>query len=131
METSHELSHVSQEAILGLETIFELLLQVAHKSLRLYACLRLKVVEELISQVGILGQHVIEIAEACLAKVLLLFDVSMHLGTLTLDVLDYFFLIGYPCFFLARQSVRYSLYLCSDGRQLISVVLYSIGLLLD
>lgn len=113
------------------ETIAHLAFQVVHEVVCLRRRLLLEVFQELARHVRALRQHVIQITQSLLPRLLFILDVSVHLGALTLDVGHNLTFIRDSCLFLLDQAIGDAFDLRSDGEQSVIVVLNSVLFFLD
>jgi len=92
--------------------------------------LALKVVQELIRQVSILGEHVIKVSKTHLPQTFLFVDISVHSLALSLNVFHYLFFVCNSCLPLFYKTIIDALQLRSDRCQFIGVVLDTVYLFL-
>ena len=130
LEAADELAHVAEDFVLVRKTIAHFPLEVIHEIVSLCWSLLLKVLQESVSHVSALSQHVVQITKSVLPWLLLVLDVRVHLLALPVDIRNYLPLIGNPRLLLLDQAVCDALDLRTDRVQSIVVVLNPIFLLL-
>jgi len=105
-----------------LESVVQLRFQVSQESIGRACGVGLKVVEELVRQVRVLGQLVVQILHSLLPHLVLLLDIVLHVVRLVLDFLNHFLLLGDTEFLFLDEAVLNSFELAADWIQVIIVV---------
>ena len=113
------------------KTIAHLPFKIIHEVIGFSGGLLFKIFQKLMRHVSTLSEHIVQITKPLLPRLLLILDVSMHLGALTVNICNYLPLVGDSGLFLLDQAISDALDLCSDGVQSVVVILDPILLLLD
>ena len=114
-----------------IETIVHFTVEVVHEGVGLSRCLLLKVLQEVVRHVCALSQHVIEVAKALLARLLLVLDVCVHLVAFSIYVCHDLLLVRNPSFLFFNETFCDSFDLSSDWVKSLVMVLDSVFLFLD
>ena len=130
LEASDELAHITKKFVLMSETIAHFTFEVIHEVISLSGRLLLEILQEVTRHVSALSQHIVQIAEAVLPRLLLILNVCVHLLAFTVDVCHNLSFISDSSLFLFDKAVSDTLHLRSNWIQCIVVILDSILLFL-
>ena len=112
------------------QTVRKFTLKVVEEVVCLIGRIRLEVVQELVSQICVLSQHIVKVLQPFLSRFTFIVNLFVHLIALVVNISHDLLLVGNPRLFLLHQPIFDPLKLSTDRVQVVVMVLYTVFALL-